>query len=81
MPHSPEDSCWEQHCCSHGEDEPQEPCYRACGECYHVFPTAADLVRDHNAEVQAMMARWGGELLTAQHVDEILSCPWCSHNW
>lgn len=84
MPHQPErgsDDCDESHCYSHNEDEPQKPCYRACGECFHIFPTAADLVRDHNAEVQVMMARWGGQLLVAADAGEIHSCPHCAHSF
>lgn len=81
MPHHAEEACKNVHCYSHEEDEPDDPCYRVCGECFHVFPTAADLVRDHNAEVQVMMAKWGGSLLVAADVEEIFSCPWCSHDW
>jgi hypothetical protein len=81
VPHQAEDSCQGLHCFSHDEDEPGEPCYRLCGECFHVFPTAGDLVQDHNAEVQVMMARWGGNLLMAADVGEIFSCPWCAHDW
>lgn len=81
MPHMPEEACGKTHCYSHGEDEEQSPAYRICGECYHVFPTAADLVHDHNAEVQVMMAKWGGSLLVVADAGEIFSCPWCSHDW
>lgn len=77
----PEPACDKMHCYSHGEDEPQEPCYRMCGECYHVFPTAADLVRDHNEEVRIMMDKWGGSLLVATDVADIFSCPHCVHNF
>lgn len=36
------------HCVWCNVDEPDNPCYRACGECLHVFATAEDLLREHN---------------------------------
>src|SRR5712671_4807396 len=36
------------HCYGCDADEPDEPCYRACFECRHVWRTAEDLLAAHN---------------------------------
>lgn len=58
----------EHHCWFHHADEhPTEDTYQVCGECWHVYQTAADLE-----------AAWDGPHRTAA---EIYSCPECAHDF
>jgi hypothetical protein len=65
-----------QHCYSHGVDEPDEPCFLVCYECSHVFPTEQALVNDDNA-VWAEMGVHLGDRPAA----EIRCCPHCAHDF
>jgi hypothetical protein len=42
-----------------------------CGECFHWFADDAELIADHNAQ----------PFLKAASVEEIYSCPHCSHDF
>lgn len=92
MQHMPE-TCYgsKLHCYSHNEDEPDNPCYRACFECRHVFPTAEDLLREHN-EIIADLNKYvvpGGDslwVLTEPMPPEtdplqVFTCPHCVHDF
>lgn len=77
----PEDWCW-----SHGRSEPMgADIYRMCGECFHVFPTEAELIADHNRELAEMRKRHSdeasAEMPDATSGEEIWSCPHCIHDF
>jgi hypothetical protein len=66
-----------QHCMAHNEDEPDDPHYRTCGECFHVFRTPEELIAvetekfgDHHREV-----------IGGQVKPEMWSCPHCTHDF
>lgn len=59
-------------CYSHCRSEPG-PYFKACGECFHAFPTEADLIADDLA------ADGGGG--TARRAEDIWSCPHCLHDF
>lgn len=75
-PH-PVDECYgsKLHCWTCGVDEPDQPCYRACGECMHVFRSAAELLEGHNKH----LAVYGME--PATDPDQVFCCPHCVHDW
>lgn len=75
-PHEPTDTCWGVHCFSHNVDEPHEPCFRYCGECYHVFPTEQALIDDDNA----VWASYG-QTVPNRDPDDIHCCPHCTHDF
>lgn len=86
----------EHHCTIHQVDEPT-PVYQddraaqICGECGHVFLTEADLqaedVRFRTREWQAGLRTQAEEPLdhsgapVARPVEEITSCPLCTHSF
>ena len=66
------------HCYIHEVDEVGEGAYRICGECFHVYRTAEDLV--------ATERRWrtsAGISAPPRPIDpdEINSCPECAHDF
>lgn len=75
--------CSGLHCWEHDVDE-VGPGYIRCGECYHVWPTAAALLLAHNL----LMAR---VYMASDHVPDknwittnprvVYSCPGCSHDF
>jgi len=71
MPHD-EYACYgsPRHCSGCGEDEPLEPCYLRCFECGHIFNTAEDLLREHNAIIDSLNRQY-------PHA----GCPVCDENW
>jgi hypothetical protein len=48
--------------------------YRVCGECFHVFETAADLVA-------ADQAAWSDGPHPPRDPEHIYSCPVCVHDF
>lgn len=77
VPH-PIETCYGSrlHCMIHGVDEPDGG-YRSCGECWHVFRTAADLLGEHNRISQ--QARPGRRDETDP--GRVFCCPFCCHDW
>lgn len=78
-----QDNDW---CFSHNRREPvDENTYRVCGECFHVFQTEADLIRDHNAELADMRSRHSDdaarEMPDATSGETIVTCPHCVHDF
>lgn len=76
----PDDWCYG---CMRSEPIPPGGAYRICGECFHVYETADDLIRIYNAE---------GDRLADQHPEEprspwvtdpeaIFFCPVCIHDF
>lgn len=90
-PHSGEGYCY-----FHDSYEPDNPCYRICGECFHVYPTAENLIDVYNTvgrELEQFVKRMGvpSHQCTPlcgghQHVTEtdaemIFFCPYCTHDF
>lgn len=71
-PHSPYDpACSSQeHCYSHEVDEPAAGAFKVCFECFHIYPTVEDLVRED--------AFWHDGV--RRPVEEIYVCAHCSHD-
>lgn len=88
--HEPTDACLMVHCHTHDVDEPEHDAYRVCGECSHVFPTAADLLADH-ATLAEELNRWAkpdpfainspGMLEPKTEPETIHVCPHCAHDF
>lgn len=93
LPPLPED--W---CMIHNRSEPVRPGdYRICGECWHVFRTAEELVAEtHRAELDswkfwrsaaavqqpAERERWLATALPERRDPEkIFACPHCTHDF
>lgn len=75
--HHPTDECAGQHCYSHMEDEPQEPCYRMCGECFHVFPDGQALL-DADTEIRATFE---DSPVAETDPAKVFICPFCAHDF
>ena len=60
------------HCYSHNRDEADGA--QACGECYHSWPTDADLLADHNR----VAVEHG--FSPAAFLAEVFVCPFCAHD-
>lgn len=76
----------------HDYEDASGEIYRVCGECLHVYRTAADLVSAYNHEAADMAAHWadlldGGSAppvlrdLTEDDADHIGFCQFCLHDW
>lgn len=77
MPHEPTPECIAGlvHCHIHNEDERDRPGdYRVCGECWHVFRTATELVRVYRETSQIKLPIYIDP-------DMIDFCPYCAHLW
>lgn len=61
----------QDNCAIHGPEPIPDPCFRVCRECGHAFETEEDLI-------QAELSEWPGDRPV---VEEIYSCPYCSHDW
>lgn len=59
----------EHHCWLHHVDEHPDGAYRVCGECFHVFPTAANLE-------EALLADG-----ISKPAADIFACPECAHDF
>lgn len=59
-------------CFIHGVDETYTDglSYKACGECWHVWQTPAAFIAD--------LAKWG---LPIPPLDQVYSCPLCTHDF
>jgi hypothetical protein len=77
-PHDGYHACCDpiEHCEIHHVDEPGDDVYRYCLECNHVFPTEQALQRD-DLEIRKQYED-SPEILP---VDQIHSCPHCTHDW
>lgn len=75
-PHEVTDDCHRVHCYSHDVDEPDQPCFRYCYECSHVFPTEQALIDADNAVWVQM-----GRSAPNRPSDEIFCCPHCVHDF
>lgn len=67
-------------CYYHERDEPvpEDGCvFRICGECFHLFRTAEDLMQQHSLE----LAKLKLERRTAPSVEAIYACPFCAHDF
>lgn len=64
------DECW-----FHGEEPIPPGCYKVCGECWHAFATAEDLLE---AE-REICARMG--LTPAESAEDVVICPLCTHDF
>lgn len=74
--HEPSAECRETHCYIHDEDEPDVPGdYRACGECFHVYRTATELLDEENKIMRSM------GLPFTQDAAEVVTCPLCTHDF
>lgn len=66
-------------CMIHDTYEPwltgPEASYRACGECLHVYQTAAELLHEHNKAVEQF------EATAVENPDDIAICPLCTHDF
>lgn len=71
-PHIYEDADF---CYSHSRIERVESPFLICGECFHRFPTAEDLVHDYNYEMSDL------EGFVPKEVDQIFHCPHCVHDF
>lgn len=68
-PYEPDCSTGE-HCFIHNVDESVEGAFQVCGECFHVYPTTEDLIRDD--------AVWHDG--ARRPVEEIYVCAHCPHD-
>lgn len=76
MPHPPTRACEAVHCHSHHEDEPVGAAALVCGECGHGFATDDELVD----AARAKHAEVGLTDMVPTTADEVLTCPFCSHD-
>jgi hypothetical protein len=74
--HEVTEFCQTIHCYSHDVDEADEPSFRFCYGCSHVFPTEQALIDDDNA----CWARYGDPMRN-RSVDDINCCPHCVHDF
>lgn len=65
------------HCWIHHADEPDQPSYRACGECFHVYRRAADLLAEHNKVSRAIDPDCQDEA----DPERVWCCPLCTHDF
>lgn len=61
-----------KHCWIHDVDEPEEGAFRVCGECFHVFMTAEELIQADS--------KWY-EDGRRNDPERIWSCPLCTHDF
>lgn len=96
VPHQPADECGGDHCYAHNVDEPAANAHTVCGECFHVFPTARALRRDHRRVLWQMRplrgplpwhsTPWQQSLwrylyrLATVRTSQIWVCPHCAHD-
>lgn len=84
LPHD-EYACYgsPRHCSGCGEDEDLEPCYLRCFECGHIFPTAEDLLANHNQVIAEMNKyyHWEPPMAYDTDVDRVFCCPVCIHDF
>jgi hypothetical protein len=91
MPHDTEDcKSPKDHCFFHNEDEPiTETSYKVCGECFHVFQKAEELIKEYE-RVESEINKPGLkiiEFLDPPAKDSVFktlsihSCPFCSHDF
>jgi hypothetical protein len=67
----------EEHCLIHLVDEPDEPNYRICGECRHVFRTVEELVNEERENY-----RWSTVTVVDGHEEPpMYACPLCTHDF
>lgn len=66
----------EAFCVIHGVMEPDG--FWACGECWHAWPTEADLT----ADIEARYADEGIDLILGGfNPQDYPTCPLCTHDW
>lgn len=67
-------------CHYHSRDEPVPAggkYFHICGECFHLFATAEDLMQQHTLElVKLKLGR-----RVAVRVEDIYACPFCAHDF
>ncbi len=85
-PHDYSRDCGDDHCASHGVDEPDVGAYLCCLECGHAFPTAQALVEAYNADSKRMSEFEHGQgfdvpYVPATDAEAITFCPFCYHDW
>lgn len=62
-------------CNIHYKHEPdQEGDYLACGECFHVFRTAEELIEEYNKDRPDF-------LLAITDASRVATCPHCAHDF
>lgn len=61
--------------CNRSEPIPEAGAYLVCGECFHCFDTADDLM----AAVRKMAAEIGVQAPAS--ADEVYFCPLCAHDF
>lgn len=60
-------------CAIHGHEPIPEKYFRICGECWHVFVTAEELVQAYRDEMP--------EPKRPTPLEEIYFCPYCTHDF
>lgn len=74
-------------CFWHNVDEPYTPGvdYKACGECWHVWPTEADFRRDVQLLAEQMnTSRFRGDSpawVVPDDLSTVFACPLCAHDF
>jgi hypothetical protein len=67
----------DEHCYIHLIDEPDEPNYRICGECHHVYRSAEELV-----EAERDNYPWTNAKVVGDHEEPpMYACPLCTHDF
>jgi hypothetical protein len=66
-----------EHCTTHGDDEPDQPNYRFCVECGHVFRTPEELI----AVETEQFGDYGRKVIGGEVQPEMWSCPHCTHDF
>ena len=73
------------HCWSHDIDEPDQPCWRVCLECMHVYRSPEELQREWLENYpEDLEGQWGPPMprpAKAIPVKDIYFCPLCSHDF
>ncbi len=82
----------DEYCAVHGYEPIPPGAYRVCGECYHAYATADELVEAYNAQTDRLKAHYeaqgpptnpgfAGDWTHVSHAEQVYFCPWCSHDF
>lgn len=81
----------DEYCAIHGFEPVPPGAYRVCGECWHVYRTAEELVDAYNAQTDELKAHYeaqrpatagfGGEWAHVRDPGQVHFCPLCAHDW
>lgn len=83
-PHQPDSDCrhgeWD-HCYAHSVDENAADAYQICGECFHVFRTADELVAATAQRIAEVSVGVENPMSGPTDPEKIFACPHCAHDF